>query len=201
MEERNLRKTLIGIVESNKMDKTIVVKVETAVRHPIYKKIVKRTYKLKAHDEENVCQIVTFGTMAAKNSIKDVGRVMRVPYSETYKLTKIMDGKTSIGDLLGRRIEAAKKKYESESDDDKKAELIARANEAGVTEDINTLTLEAFEAKMSKRAEEKQIAMLEELKTIAIEKNIPFEQKEAPIDELIKELEEKINTFEGVKAE
>ena len=57
MEERNLRKTLIGIVESNKMDKTIVVKVETAVRHPIYKKIVKRTYKLKAHDEENVCQI------------------------------------------------------------------------------------------------------------------------------------------------
>ena len=53
MSERNLRKTLIGIVESNKMDKTIVVKVETAVRHPIYKKIVKRTYKLKAHDEEN----------------------------------------------------------------------------------------------------------------------------------------------------
>ena len=57
MEERNLRKTLIGTVESNKMDKTIVVKVETSVRHPIYKKIVKRTYKLKAHDEENVCQI------------------------------------------------------------------------------------------------------------------------------------------------
>ena len=57
MEERNLRKTLIGIVDSNKMDKTIVVKVEDAVRHPIYKKIVKRTYKLKAHDEENVCQI------------------------------------------------------------------------------------------------------------------------------------------------
>ncbi len=57
MEERNLRKTLIGTVESNKMDKTIVVKVETAVRHPMYKKTVKRTYKLKAHDEENVCQI------------------------------------------------------------------------------------------------------------------------------------------------
>ena len=57
MEERNLRKTLIGTVESNKMDKTIVVQVETAVRHPIYKKIVKRTYKLKAHDEENVCQV------------------------------------------------------------------------------------------------------------------------------------------------
>ncbi|MBR3133549.1 MAG: 30S ribosomal protein S17 [Clostridia bacterium] len=57
MEERNLRKTLIGVVESNKMDKTIVVKVEDSVRHPIYKKTVKRTYKLKAHDEENVCQI------------------------------------------------------------------------------------------------------------------------------------------------
>ena len=57
MSERNLRKTLIGTVESNKMDKTIVVKVETSVKHPIYKKIVKRTYKLKAHDEENVCQI------------------------------------------------------------------------------------------------------------------------------------------------
>ena len=57
MEERNLRRTLIGTVASNKMDKTIVVKVETAVRHPIYKKIVKRTYKLIAHDEENVCQI------------------------------------------------------------------------------------------------------------------------------------------------
>ena len=57
MEERNLRRTLIGTVASNKMDKTIVVKVETAVRHPIYKKIVKRTYKLKAHDEDNVCQI------------------------------------------------------------------------------------------------------------------------------------------------
>ena len=56
MEERNLRKTLIGTVESNKMDKTIVVKVETSVRHPIYKKIVKRTYKLKAHDENNECQ-------------------------------------------------------------------------------------------------------------------------------------------------
>lgn len=57
MEERNLRKVLIGKVLSNKMDKTIVVGVETNVKHPMYKKIVKRTYKLKAHDEENVCQI------------------------------------------------------------------------------------------------------------------------------------------------
>ncbi|MCL2383245.1 MAG: 30S ribosomal protein S17 [Oscillospiraceae bacterium] len=57
MEERNLRKVMIGTVTSNKMDKTIVVAVETNMKHPIYKKIVKRTYKLKAHDEENKCQI------------------------------------------------------------------------------------------------------------------------------------------------
>ena len=57
MEERNLRKVMIGTVTSNKMDKTIVVSVETNVKHPIYGKIVKRTYKLKAHDEENNCQM------------------------------------------------------------------------------------------------------------------------------------------------
>ena len=57
MEERNLRKVMIGTVTSNKMDKTIVVSVETSVKHPIYGKVAKRTYKLKAHDEENQCQI------------------------------------------------------------------------------------------------------------------------------------------------
>ena len=57
MEERNLRKVMIGTVSSNKMDKTVVVSVATNVKHPKYGKIVKRTYKLKAHDEENVCQI------------------------------------------------------------------------------------------------------------------------------------------------
>ena len=57
MEERNLRKVMIGTVTSNKMDKTIVVSVETSVKHPMYGKIVKRTYKLKAHDENNECQI------------------------------------------------------------------------------------------------------------------------------------------------
>ena len=57
MEERNLRKVMIGTVTSNKMDKTIVVSVKTNVKHPIYGKIVERTYKLKAHDEENQCQI------------------------------------------------------------------------------------------------------------------------------------------------
>jgi small subunit ribosomal protein S17 len=55
--ERNLRKTRIGKVVSNKMDKTIVVAVENNVRHPLYNKIVKTTYKLKAHDENNECQI------------------------------------------------------------------------------------------------------------------------------------------------
>jgi len=55
--ERNLRKVRIGRVVSNKMDKTIVVAVETNVKHPLYKKIVKTTYKLKAHDENNECNI------------------------------------------------------------------------------------------------------------------------------------------------
>ena len=55
--ERNLRKVLVGTVTSDKMDKTVVVAVENSVRHQKYGKIVKRTYKLKAHDEENVCQI------------------------------------------------------------------------------------------------------------------------------------------------
>ena len=57
MEERNLRKVMVGTVTSNKMDKTVVVSVATNVKHPKYGKIVKRTYKLKAHDEENVCQM------------------------------------------------------------------------------------------------------------------------------------------------
>ncbi len=57
MEERNLRKTRTGKVISNKMDKTVVVAVEDHVKHPLYKKIVKRTYKLKAHDEQNECNV------------------------------------------------------------------------------------------------------------------------------------------------
>lgn len=55
--ERNLRKTRTGRVISDKMDKTIVVAVEDNVQHPLYKKTAKRTYKLKAHDEENVCSV------------------------------------------------------------------------------------------------------------------------------------------------
>ena len=55
--ERNLRKTRVGIVTSDKMDKTIVVSIIDNVKHPLYGKIVKRTYKLKAHDENNECRI------------------------------------------------------------------------------------------------------------------------------------------------
>ena len=55
--ERNLRKPRTGKVVSNKMDKTIVVAIEDHVKHPLYKKIVKETYKLKAHDENNECKI------------------------------------------------------------------------------------------------------------------------------------------------
>ncbi|MBE7063749.1 MAG: 30S ribosomal protein S17 [Ruminococcaceae bacterium] len=57
MAERNARKVRIGVVVSNKMDKTIVVAIENHVKHPLYGKIVKRTYKLKAHDEGNICGV------------------------------------------------------------------------------------------------------------------------------------------------
>lgn len=55
--ERNLRKTRVGKVTSNKMSKTIVVTIEEHVKHPLYGKVVKHTYKLKAHDENNDCNI------------------------------------------------------------------------------------------------------------------------------------------------
>lgn len=55
--ERNLRKTRVGVVVSDKMDKTIVVAVKDSVQHPLYKKIVKRTVKFKAHDEKNECGV------------------------------------------------------------------------------------------------------------------------------------------------
>ena len=55
--ERNLRKTRVGIVSSDKMDKTIVVAIEDSVKHKLYNKIVKRTVRFKAHDENNECNI------------------------------------------------------------------------------------------------------------------------------------------------
>ena len=57
MDERNLRKTRVGTVVSNKMDNTVVVAIKDNVKHPLYKKIMKRTVKFKAHDEENACGI------------------------------------------------------------------------------------------------------------------------------------------------
>ena len=57
MAERNLRKTRVGMVVSDKMDKTIVVAIQDNVKHPLYKKIIKRTIRLKAHDENNECGI------------------------------------------------------------------------------------------------------------------------------------------------
>ena len=57
MAERNLRKTRVGLVVSDKMDKTVVVAIIDNVKHPLYKKIVKRTVRLKAHDEKNECRV------------------------------------------------------------------------------------------------------------------------------------------------
>ena len=55
--ERNLRKTRVGMVVSDKMDKTVVVAIQDNVTHPLYKKVIKRTVKFKAHDEDNACGI------------------------------------------------------------------------------------------------------------------------------------------------
>lgn len=82
MADRNLRKTRVGRVVSDKMDKTIVVAVEDSIKHPLYKKIVKRTYKLKAHDENNEC------------GIGDIVRVMETrPLSreKRWRLVKIIE--------------------------------------------------------------------------------------------------------------
>ena len=57
MSDRNMRKTAVGKVVSNKMDKTVVVAIEDSVKHPLSKKIIKRTVRLKAHDENNECTI------------------------------------------------------------------------------------------------------------------------------------------------
>ena len=80
--ERNLRKTRVGVVVSDKMDKTIVVAVRDNVRHPLYNKIVKKTYKLKAHDEKK------------KKKIGDTVKVMETrPLSKDkrWRLVEIME--------------------------------------------------------------------------------------------------------------
>ncbi len=68
-------------------------------------------YVRRRYHPENVAQIVTFGTLASRAVIKDVGRVMRVPYSETDRVTKLMDGKSTIRELLGRNLEGCRKKH------------------------------------------------------------------------------------------
>ncbi len=84
-------------------------------------------YVRRRYHPENVAQIVTFGTLASRAVIKDVGRVMRVPYSETDRVTKLMDGKSSIAELLGLNIEKCRKKVQDTANDpDKNAEALKK---------------------------------------------------------------------------
>lgn len=79
---RNRRKTFIGIVESNKMDKTIVVRVQRLVKHPVYKKFVKRSTKLTAHDPENSCNI---GDKVSVTATRPLSKMKR------WRLVEIME--------------------------------------------------------------------------------------------------------------
>ena len=94
--ERNLRKTRVGKVVSNKMDKTIVVAIEDHVKHPLYKKIVKRTYKLKAHDENNECNIgdtiVATVKDATPGGVVKKGDVVKAVVVRTKKGARRKDG-------------------------------------------------------------------------------------------------------------
>ena len=78
MEERNLRKVRVGKVVSNKMDKTITVAIEDHVSHPKYKTIIKRTMKLYAHDENNVCSVGDKVSVNARNLLAINGVLRRV---------------------------------------------------------------------------------------------------------------------------
>ena len=82
MSERGFRKVRIGEVVSNKMDKTIVVKIEDSVKHPIYKKIIKRTIKFKAHDENNECII---------GDRVDIMETSPLSKDKRWRLTKIVE--------------------------------------------------------------------------------------------------------------
>lgn len=80
-------------------------------------------YVREKYHPENVAQIVTFGTLASRAVIKDVGRVMGIPYSETDKVAKLMDGKSTIGELLGLNIPKLEKKIAEEENEEKRGEL------------------------------------------------------------------------------
>ena len=87
MTERNYRKVRIGRVVSNKMDKTIVVAIEDSVKHPLYGKVVKRTVKLKAHDEENICGI---GDRVKVMETRPLSRDKRWRLAEIIEKAKVM---------------------------------------------------------------------------------------------------------------
>ena len=80
-------------------------------------------YVREKYHPENVAQIVTFGTLASRAVIKDVGRVMGIPYSETDKVAKLMDGKSTIGELLGLKIPKLEKQIAAEENEEKRGEL------------------------------------------------------------------------------
>ena len=86
-------------------------------------------YVREKYHPENVAQIVTFGTLASRAVIKDVGRVMGVPYSETDKVAKLMDGKSTIGELLGRKIPKLEKQLAEEENEEKKIEIKKKLDE------------------------------------------------------------------------
>ena len=87
-------------------------------------------YVRRRYHPENVAQIVTFGTLASRAVIKDVGRVMRVPYAETDRVTKLMDGKSSIRELLGLNLEKCRKAVaETEHDPDKHDEALKKLSD------------------------------------------------------------------------
>jgi small subunit ribosomal protein S17 len=86
--ERALRKTRVGKVVSDKMDKTIVVAIETSVKHPLYGKIIKRTYKLKAHDENNECKIGDKVKVMETRPLSKEKRCDKVKVMETRPLSK-----------------------------------------------------------------------------------------------------------------
>ncbi len=86
-------------------------------------------YVREKYHEENVAKIVTFGTLASRAVIKDVGRVMGVPYSETDKVAKLMDGKSTIGELLGLKIPKLEKQLAEETNEEKRGEIEKKLKE------------------------------------------------------------------------
>ena len=91
MADRGLRKTMVGKVVSNKMDKTIVVAVVDSVKHPLLKKIIKRTYKLKAHDENNECNIGDL-VEALANAVSDRGGSGSLSRRQSYHIHSVGPG-------------------------------------------------------------------------------------------------------------